>query len=193
MKVFGLSLKSCSDEDLMAQVKDKDTAAFEELYNRYSKVILNFLYKMLGGSEAQAQDFLHDIFLKIIEKPYLFDQSKKFKTWIFQIAHNKCKNEYRKKEVRNQAKVKFELNEIFSNNTIGPDAKIDNKRMNEIINYELSKYEEKHYSTFVLRYQHELSIKEIAEISDCPEGTVKSRLFYVTQKLIDKMKDYHKN
>ena len=148
---------------------------------------------MLGGSEAQAQDFLHDIFLKIIEKPYLFDQSKKFKTWIFQIAHNKCKNEYRKKEVRNQAKVKFELNEIFSNNTIGPDAKIDNKRMNEIINYELSKYEEKHYSTFVLRYQHELSIKEIAEISDCPEGTVKSRLFYVTQKLIDKMKDYHKN
>ena len=116
MKVFGLSLKSCSDEYLMAQVKDKDTAAFEELYNRYSKVILSFLYKMLGGSEAQAQDFLHDIFLKIIEKPYLFDQSKKFKTWIFQIAHNKCKNEYRKKDIRNQTKVKFELKEIYSQN-----------------------------------------------------------------------------
>ena len=65
--------------------------------------------------------------------------------------------------------------------------------MKEIINQELSKYEEKHYSTFVLRYQHELSIKEIAEISDCPEGSVKSRLFYVTQKLVDKMKDYYQN
>ncbi len=35
------------------------------------------------------------------------------------------------------------------------------------------------------------SIKEIAEISDCPEGTVKSRLYYVTQKLIEKMKEYN--
>jgi RNA polymerase sigma-70 factor, ECF subfamily len=193
MKLFGTSLKSFCDENLMAQVKDKDTAAFEELYNRYSKVILHYLYKMLGGSEAQAQDFLHDIFLKIIEKPYLFDQSKKFKTWIFQIAHNKCKNEYRKKDIRNQAKVKFELKEMYSQTSISPDTKMDFKSMNEIINQELSKYEEKHYSTFVLRYQHELSIKEIAEISDCPEGTVKSRLFYVTQKLVDKMKDFQQN
>lgn len=190
MSAFGTSLKLSSDENLMAQVKDNNTAAFEELYNRYSKVILYFLYKMLGSSEAQAQDFLHDIFLKIIEKPYLFNQSKKFKTWIFQIAHNKCKNEYRKKDFRNQAKVKFELNEMFSQDTISPDNQIDITILNEFINQELSKYEEKHYSTFVLRYQHEMSIKEIAEIFDCPEGTVKSRLFYVTQKLVERMKDY---
>ena len=193
MKVFGSTLKSCSDEELMVHVKDKNTAAFEELYIRYSKIILHYLFKMLGGSEAQAQDFLHDIFLKIIEKPYLFDSSKRFKTWVFQIANNKCKNEYRRKNVRNQAKVKFELNEIFSQDTSNPEKNIDYKQMNEIINNELAKYEEKHFNTFMLRYQHEMSIKEIAEISDCPEGTVKSRLFYVTQKLVEKMKDYYQN
>jgi len=192
MKFFESSLQSCSDEELMAQIKNKNAAAFEELYNRYCKVILHYLYKMLGSSEAQAQDFLHDIFLKIIEKPFLFDKSKKFKTWIFQIAHNKCKNEYRRKDIRNQPKVKFEINEIYSNNTTSPEATIDFNKMNKFINYELSKYEEKHFSTFVLRYQHELSIKEIAEISECPEGTVKSRLFYVTKKLVEKVKDYYK-
>ena len=191
MKLFRSSLNSCSDEDLMMQVKDNNAAAFEELYNRYSENLLFYLYKMLGGSETQAQDFLHDIFLKIIEKPYLFDQSKKFKTWVFQIAHNKCKNEYRRKYVRNQAQVKLEIKEIYSQDTTSPEAKLDLKKMNEIINKELSKYEEKYYSTFILRYQHEMSIKEIAEISDCPEGTVKSRLFYTTQKLVEKMKDFN--
>ena len=191
MKLFRSSLNSCSDEDLMMQVKDKNAAAFEELYNRYSENLLFYLYKMLGGSETQAQDFLHDIFLKIIEKPYLFDQSKKFKTWVFQIAHNKCKNEYRRKDVRNQAQVKLEIKEIYSQDTTSPEAKLDLKKMNEIINKELSKYEEKYYSIFILRYQHEMSIKEIAEISDCPEGTVKSRLFYTTQKLVEKMKDFN--
>lgn len=193
MKIFKSSLKSLSDEDLMELVQENNAAAFEEMYIRYSKVILHFLYKMLGGSEAQAQDFLHDIFLKIIEKPYLFNQNKKFKTWIFQIAHNKCKNEYRRKDIRNQPKVRFEVKKLFSNDFANPDKNLDFEKLNKIINTELLKYEEKHYSTFVMRYQHELSIKEIAEISDCPEGTVKSRLFYVTQKLMNKIKDYQPN
>ena len=67
MKIFKPSLSSCNDEQLMMLVKEKNTAAFEEIYKRYSKIILHYLYKMLGGSEDQAQDFLHDVFLKIIE------------------------------------------------------------------------------------------------------------------------------
>ena len=129
MKLFRSSLNSCSDEDLMMQVKDNNAAAFEELYNRYSDILLHYLYKMLGGSETQAQDFLHDIFLKIIEKPYLFDQSKKFKTWVFQIAHNKCKNEYRRKYVRNQTQVKLEIKEIYSQDATSPETKLDLKKM----------------------------------------------------------------
>jgi RNA polymerase sigma-70 factor (ECF subfamily) len=200
MKVFKPSLSSSSDEELMRLVKQKNTAAFEEIYKRYSKIykrysktVLRYLSKMLGGSVEQAQDFLHDIFLKIIEKPYLFDQTKKFKTWIFQIAHNKCKNEYRRRDIRNKAKTKIELNEVYSQNVINQDTYIDFKQMSEIINYELSKYKEEHFSTFLMRHQFEMSIKEIAQVFDCPEGTVKSRLFYITHKLVKKMKEYNQN
>ena len=192
MKIFKPSLSSCNDEQLMMLVKEKNTAAFEEIYKRYSKIILHYLYKMLGGSEDQAQDFLHDVFLKIIENPYLFDQTRKFKTWIFQIAHNKCKNEYRRRDVRNQAKTKFELAEIYSQNSTNPDTNLDYKQIYEFINIELSKYKEEHFDTFILRYQHGMSIKEIALIFDCPEGTVKSRLFYVTQTVVKKMKELYK-
>ena len=136
MKLFKPSINSYSDEELMVQIKDGNSAAFEELYNRYSRVIFHYLYKMLGGLESLAQDFLHDIFLKIIEKPFLFDQSKKFKTWIFQIAHNKCKNEYRKKDVRNQPKVKFEINEIYSQDITSPEVSMDINKVNKFINYE---------------------------------------------------------
>ena len=189
MKTFRKSLISCSDEELMIMVSERNSDALEELYNRYHKNILYYFYKMLGGAENKAQDFLHDIFLKIIEKPYLFDQKKKFKTWIYQIAYNKCKNEYRREQIRNQAKTKYELKEFYTIQTANPENKIDSELLNQLINNELSGFSKVHYNTFILRFQHQLSIKEIAEIEDCPIGTVKSRLYTVTKKIAKKVKD----
>ena len=59
--IFRSSYKSKTDEDLMILVNKKDSAAFAELYDRYSKILLHFFYKMLAGYEQQAQDFLHDV------------------------------------------------------------------------------------------------------------------------------------
>ena len=70
---------------------------------------------------------------------------------------------------------------------------IDQRRLNKLIFNEVQKFKEEHSSTFIMRYQHDLSIREIAEILNCPQGTVKSRLFYVTQKLLKKLKQYDPN
>jgi len=51
----------------------------------------------------------------------------------------------------------------------------------------LEELEDIHRTCFILRYQEELSIKEISEVMDCPEGTVKSRLYYALRKLSDKL------
>ena len=66
--------------------------AFTELYTRYAKPMLYFFYQRLYQDEPKAQDFLQDLFLKIIEKPQLFDRDKKFKTWLYTVATNMCKN-----------------------------------------------------------------------------------------------------
>ena len=53
-----------------------------------------------GGDEEKAQDFLQDLFLKIVEKPARFKRGHAFASWLYTVAHNMCKNEYRKQSVR---------------------------------------------------------------------------------------------
>lgn len=68
-----------TDEYLMEMVKDRSSEAFEEIYHRYSQKLLALMTKMLNRNQALAQDLLHDTFLKLLEKPELFDVKKRFK------------------------------------------------------------------------------------------------------------------
>lgn len=92
-------IEDASDELLMANVQNDDSNSFEALYNRYSRRLLIYFYRMLG-SEEKARDFMQDIFLKLIDRSQAFDTSRTFSNWIFSIAANMCKNEYRSQEVR---------------------------------------------------------------------------------------------
>ena len=72
--------KNHTDEELMSFIQKGKEAAFNELYARYSNRLLHFMYRMLGQDEARAQDFLQDLFLKIVNDPSKFDLQKNFKT-----------------------------------------------------------------------------------------------------------------
>jgi len=160
--------------------KDKE-AAFDELYQRYSGKIYSYFYKMLWQNVEKSNDFTQEVFMKIIEKPHLFDTSKRFSNWIFTMANNLCKNEYRKHENRQKAYSGFKL---LQEETIEYNFQnIDNELFINKINAAIDKLELKHKSCFVLRYKDELSVKEISQIINIPEGTVKSRLFHATKKV----------
>jgi RNA polymerase sigma-70 factor (ECF subfamily) len=70
---------------------------------------------------------------------------------------------------------------------------MDKKTFDKLLDIELGLLDEKHRSTFLMRYQHEMSMKEIAEALDISEGTVKSRLFYTIRKLSEKLKVFDLN
>jgi RNA polymerase sigma-70 factor, ECF subfamily len=171
------SLKTCSDEALMQRIAKGDVAAFEVLYDRYNRLIYRFLFRMLWQNRELCEDFTQDIFLKIIEKPDSFDTKRSFKSWIYTLAANKCKNAYRdKKNIQNID------NEIFTHNdSIIFD--IDNQQFEEELSKAIDGLEVSAKQCFVLRYLEDLSVKEIAQIVDIPEGTVKSRLHYTVKKL----------
>ncbi|MDP7122228.1 MAG: sigma-70 family RNA polymerase sigma factor, partial [Candidatus Marinimicrobia bacterium] len=78
----------------------RKTSAFDELYARYSSRLFHYFYRMLGGNPEKARDFLQDIFFKIVENPDRFHTGNRFSSWVFTIAHNMCKNEYRRLDVR---------------------------------------------------------------------------------------------
>jgi RNA polymerase sigma-70 factor (ECF subfamily) len=178
----------CSDEELMAYVIKGNHKAFEEVYKRYAPGMLRFFYRHLYQDKDKAQDFLQDLFLKLIEKAEGYHPDKKFKIWLYTIAHNMCKNEYRRNEVRGMKVNDFDFGLITNDDMVlNFKDKFDRSLFNRMLAEELNGMDAVQSLTFALRYQEHLSVKEIAEIMECAEGTVKSRLFYTLKKLTIKL------
>jgi RNA polymerase sigma-70 factor (ECF subfamily) len=176
--------KNKTDEELIAFIIKGKEKAFDEIYNRYSKKLYYFFYKKLYQDHNKAEDFLQELFLKLIEKADSFDKTKLFATWFYSIAYNMCKNEYR---LNANKKLYFdETNSLETNRTITyceVQNDYDFAIFNNHLEKELAKLNENHSLTFMLRYQENLTIKSISDIMNCSEGTVKSRLFYTVKKL----------
>ncbi|MEM7659702.1 MAG: sigma-70 family RNA polymerase sigma factor [Bacteroidota bacterium] len=173
---------SSSDEELMQAVATGNTQAFDQLYERYNRKMLHYFYRMLNREEEKAQDMLQELFLKLVDKPHLFDPKRRFSTWIFAIASNMVKNEYRSREVRKIMSRPGDMSQLKVSVPSSEEA-LHWQSFGEELGQALPKLSEIHRETFVLRYQEELSIKEISEIMQCTEGTVKSRIFYALRKL----------
>ena len=189
MNIFN-NIKNQSDEDLMILVRGGNNDAFSIISDRYYKRILNYFFKMLNSNEEKSRDFTHDLFLKIIEKPELFNENKRLKPWIYTIASNMCKNEYRSLKVRQITNNNIDNHTgiIKEENTTGL---IDNNDFSIKLKKEINILDEANKNIFILRFYEDLSIKEIATIIDCPEGTVKSRIFYTLKKLSGKLQEFN--
>lgn len=193
MGLQGRKYKAFTDEELMQMIAKGDSMGFEELYDRYSKPMVNYFCRMLWKDREKAQDFMQDLFTKIVNRPDQYDSSRNFKTWLYSIANNMCKNEYRKQEVRkNTVKMTHENIKVYDES---PEKSklMDAEVFNEMLDKELEELEEVQRSTFLMRFKMDLSIKEIAEIHQCSEGTVKSRIFYTLKKLSEKLKMFDPN
>jgi RNA polymerase sigma-70 factor (ECF subfamily) len=188
MKLFKQKNNDLTDEILMEKFKRGESSAFDEIYERYAKKLMYYFYKMLSQDKEKAQDFVHDVFLKIIQKPDLFDISKKFSVWIYKIAYNKCIDEYKLSSTKKNEYNDFE--EIEGNST-NLDFKIDYEIFESVLQNELMKLSDDHRTAFILKYRENYNVREIAEILNCPEGTIKSRLFYSLKKITKKLSDYN--
>jgi RNA polymerase sigma-70 factor (ECF subfamily) len=182
--------RDTTDEQLMVCISRGEETAFDELYRRYSRRLLYYFHRMLGWDEGKAQDFLQDLFLKIVERPALFRPEERFETWVFAVAHNMCKNEYRRLEVRRNADQEMSVDSVSPATDAGTHAalSLDRKTFQKRLLQELEKLDEDQRSAFLLRFQEGFSIREISEAMGCSEGTTKSRIFYTTRKLAERLK-----
>lgn len=188
MKLFKSNISTWSDEELMTRlIKSNDNKALTELYNRYSSKLLGFFIKMFKGDVAKSQDFLQDIFVKLMEKKQLFNTDKKFYTWIFTIASNMCKTEFRKPYLQSISDENLEHENLL----ISDENLLDKKIFKQLLRQKVHALEINHKTVFILRYNEKFSLKEIADITETSLGTIKSRLFYATKKITEELKDYN--
>lgn len=168
----------------MQQIVSGDQAAFSELYLRYKGRMYYYFYRMLGNSADSANDFLQELFMKLIEKPESYNPAYSFSTWFYSVANNMCKNEYRKRGIRQEYQ---EAEALEPQIDYLLDTTIEHEQVVGKIFETLDSLGEEHRSAFLLRYREGFSIKEVAEILELAEGTVKSRLFYAKKLLAEKL------
>ena len=173
----------------MELISERDEWAFETLYDRYSQRMLQYFHRMLWQDEETAQDFLQELFIKVVEKAHTFDSSRRCSTWLYTLAGNMCKNEYRRRGVR---KVMTPLEDTYEG-ALPSEAfqdDLDQQSFTTALADEVTRLSDTHQEVFRLRYQEELPIREISEIVGCSEGTVKSRLFYSLRKLAGRLQAF---
>ncbi|MEM6831454.1 MAG: RNA polymerase sigma factor [Bacteroidota bacterium] len=169
-----------TDEELMVLVKRRDHHAFSTLYKRYANRLNAFFFRMLWSDRELSEDFVHDLFARIISKPELYNEAYEVKPWLFRIAANMCKNAYRKRRLEEAFRAANEWEEASASPGM---EKMDEVILTDQIYAVLDGMEEERKTLFLLRYQQELSIEAISKMLKLSEGTVKSRLFYTREKI----------
>jgi RNA polymerase sigma-70 factor (ECF subfamily) len=176
-----------SDEELMAELRLGSDQAFAEFYDRYARRLQHFFYRGLNKDEELASDFVHDLFLKLIEVHESFMLDRSLKTWLFSIANNMLINEYKKRAVRNR-ELKVEIQTTVSAN--GHYRNHDESHFRESLEKVIKGFDRETQRLFFFRFKEEMSVAEIAEVMALKEGTVKSRLHYLMKKLSKELKEF---
>ena len=190
LSVFSKSISSLSDTQLMNRVSARgDDRAFDELYNRHSRRLMGFLFRQLGADGERAADLMQDVFMRVWSKREMYKPEGEFLTWLFSIAYNLLKNEYRHYDYSN-AYLQHVLHTQDGSRDEDISTSLDNKAFDDALQKELRGLDPQSRMLFSLRYEEDMPIGQIAMIMDIPEGTVKSRLHTFIQKLKEKLNSY---
>lgn len=158
-----------SDEKLVKlYLSQNDEKYFTILVLRYLKYVFNFVRQHFSDISL-AEDLTQEIFFKVWKGLYKFDTDKSFKTWLFQIARNTIIDTLRKKKIFYLEDFKLDLQNIneFKHNFSKEETKI-------IIKDILEKLPLKYKDILYFRYYGNLTFKEIGEILQMPENSVRS-------------------
>ena len=168
----------------MRYLQGGDEGAFNELYERYGAKVYTYFWRSLAQDREVAEDFSQQLFLKLLEKREVYDSTRKFSSWLFAIAANMIKNEYRRLERLNKNQQRYS---VEMPTTVFTTTYLDQPFWRQQLEKALNELTEKHRQVFLLRYEQEMSIEDISQVVGCPTGTVKSRLHYAIRYLASQL------
>lgn len=172
------------ERSLLRRLRDRDERAFRELVDEHRDRVFNITYRMLGN-RAEAEDVAQEVFIAVFKTIDQFREESKFSTWLYRVTVNHCKNRI-KYLARRHDRDKDELDET-SQQTNGavtgmpvraaqPDKALASAQMEKLLHEAIADLDEEQRQVVILRDVEDLSIEEICEITELPDGTVKSRL-----------------
>jgi RNA polymerase sigma-70 factor (ECF subfamily) len=165
-----------SDEDLVGRVAEGEASALEELLRRYEHPLSSFLERRTGTRDID--DLYQETWMRVVRAAARFDRTRRFSTWLFQIATNLCRDRWRRPS--EQPVAPDALDAIADPETVA-------NRVDDVLALQklLAELPDAQREALVLRYWHDMSEAEMSEILGCPAGTVKSRIHAALARLAD--------
>ena len=193
-----ISREEASDEVLMMRFQSGDRAAFAALVRRHKTAIYNFILRQIR-TPAAAEDLAQDVFVKIVQNAADFKHEARFTTWAYTVARNVCIDHLRKMSLRRHPSL--DHSDSGEGPTLGertadsrPGASVDRSAIGAELAVRITKAVEElpaeQREVFLLREIGHVPFKDIAEMTNVPENTVKSRMRYALERLQEALEEY---
>lgn len=159
------------EQQVIEKIREGDMAAFDDLYDAYNKKALRMAY-LMTGNQNMAKDIVQEVFIECYLSIDKLKHAEYFKTWFYKILkrtawrHIKKENKF----------VLTETTEELENIKMVWDDPYEQSDLSTFLISQIKRMDYKKQTTVILYYYNELSVKEIAKVMGCLEGTVKSRL-----------------
>ncbi len=177
------------ESTLIARCRDGDRKAQHELYDQTVTRIHHLLLKMAGNAE-DAFDIAQDTYIKAFAAIERFDGRSTVDTWLYRIAVNEALQFFRrgKREQRKREQLAGTVAQSSETPNSGSD---ERSTMKMDVVAALAELEPDDRAILLLRYQEGLDYSALAEVLDCPAGTIASRLNRARKRIREKLeKDY---
>ncbi len=185
-----------ADFEVVKRVQAGDVAAFDQLIRKYRERLFGVVYNLTSNREDTA-DLVQDAFIKAFQSINRFQGQSAFFTWLYRIAVNTALSHLRKNKLRTFFSLEKIQEDDPSSKVLadltdrsGADRDAYLRELQEKLNEAMQKLSIKHRTVITLFEIDGLSHAEIAEIMECSEGTVRSRLHYAKQFLQGELSKY---
>ena len=167
------------DERLLERIRDRDRRAFEELYRVYAPRLFGYLVRVTRRPDL-VEELVDEVLLVVWRQADRFGGRSRPSTWIFGIAYRKAMKALRRQRRRPETEP---LPEDLSTSADGPENRTLRRERAELLSRALAEQSPEQRSVIELTYYQGFSCREAAEALDCPEGTVKTRMYYARRRL----------
>jgi RNA polymerase sigma-70 factor (ECF subfamily) len=185
------------DAELMLRVKQGDTAAFEELVEKYKQPVVNLIARTLNDP-VEAEDLAQNVFVQVFKSAHRYRVAARFSTWLYTIARNLCLNEIRRRSRHPTESLdtnrfepdvapprQFEDPRVFS----PPDAVLQDELQAKILEA-VGALPENQRTAILLFREEEMSYEEISTVLHCSLSATKSLIHRGRETLKERLKPY---
>lgn len=183
--------------ELVQNAQSGDPIAFEQLVSRYDQQVLSIALSYTNHAE-DAKDVYQEVFIRVYRALPGFRFESKFSTWLHKITTNVClthrlktkrhRHQSLDQEISRQDGSAYTLSDVLADGT-PPDQESVNSEITEQVQKAMETLSPQQKMVFTLKHYQGYKLREIAEMLNCAEGTVKKHLFVANEKLRDQLRD----